>query len=263
MAITGVNNTAGNTDGTGAPYSTASVTPTANRLYLLSFTVRNTTASIADPSSVTGMGLTWVQVSRLRYDAASAFRDAFVYRALGASPTSGAISINFASAQTSCSWSVDEFDSIDTSGTNGSGAIVQTTSSTTTVGTGPTTNTTTLAAFSSVNNATFGAGFISDTPALYGTATVASGYTQLGKSEPTTNGNATLTQWRADNSTSVGNSTTNNSAERGIIGIELKMAATISAALTGTATASITEADIVAGGKTIIQTLSGDTWITS
>jgi hypothetical protein len=35
------------------------------------------------------------------------------------------------------------------------------------------------------------------------------------------------------------------------------------AAVTGTATASITEADIVTGGKTIIITLDGDTWIAS
>jgi hypothetical protein len=35
------------------------------------------------------------------------------------------------------------------------------------------------------------------------------------------------------------------------------------AALTGTATASITEADIVTGGKTIILTLTGDTWVTA
>jgi hypothetical protein len=34
-----------------------------------------------------------------------------------------------------------------------------------------------------------------------------------------------------------------------------------SAAVTGTATASITETDVVAGGKTIIITLTGDTWI--
>ena len=33
------------------------------------------------------------------------------------------------------------------------------------------------------------------------------------------------------------------------------------AAITGTATASITEADVVAGGKTIIITLTGDTWV--
>lgn len=35
----------------------------------------------------------------------------------------------------------------------------------------------------------------------------------------------------------------------------------VSGAVTGTATASITEADIVTGGKTIILTLTGDTWI--
>lgn len=36
-----------------------------------------------------------------------------------------------------------------------------------------------------------------------------------------------------------------------------------SVALTGTVTASITEADIVTGGKTIILTLSNDTWVTA
>lgn len=38
-------------------------------------------------------------------------------------------------------------------------------------------------------------------------------------------------------------------------------ATSVSAAITGTATASITEADVVAGGKTIIITLTGDTWV--
>lgn len=36
-----------------------------------------------------------------------------------------------------------------------------------------------------------------------------------------------------------------------------------SASITGTATASITEEDIVAGGKTVIITLSNDTWVAS
>ena len=36
---------------------------------------------------------------------------------------------------------------------------------------------------------------------------------------------------------------------------------TKTAAITGTATASMTEADVVAGGKTIIITLTNDTWI--
>jgi len=42
---------------------------------------------------------------------------------------------------------------------------------------------------------------------------------------------------------------------------ELSLSAAGSAAITGTATESITEADIVTGGKTIIITLTGDTWI--
>lgn len=37
--------------------------------------------------------------------------------------------------------------------------------------------------------------------------------------------------------------------------------AAASSALTGTAASSITEADIVTGGKTIILTLTGDTWV--
>jgi len=40
-------------------------------------------------------------------------------------------------------------------------------------------------------------------------------------------------------------------------------AAAITAALTGTATASIVESDVVTGGKTIILTLTGDTWVTA
>lgn len=48
----------------------------------------------------------------------------------------------------------------------------------------------------------------------------------------------------------------------GAVVVALKAAATGgTAALTGTALASITEADIVAGGKTIIVTLTGDTFI--
>lgn len=50
----------------------------------------------------------------------------------------------------------------------------------------------------------------------------------------------------------------------GIVGYAVfYLASAASAALTGTATASITEADIVTGGKTLIITLTGDTWIAS
>jgi hypothetical protein len=47
------------------------------------------------------------------------------------------------------------------------------------------------------------------------------------------------------------------------IGIDQYVVSTTTATLSGTATASITEADITAGGKTIILTLTGDTWVAS
>lgn len=60
----------------------------------------------------------------------------------------------------------------------------------------------------------------------------------------------------ADTSTAFG-----ASGSWGATAIELSVSTGITAALSGTALSSITEADIVAGGKTIIITLTGDTWI--
>lgn len=52
-----------------------------------------------------------------------------------------------------------------------------------------------------------------------------------------------------------------SSTQWGAIGVSVAVAPAKSAALTGTALAGITETDVVAGGKTIIITLTGDTWI--
>ena len=55
-------------------------------------------------------------------------------------------------------------------------------------------------------------------------------------------------------------STLANSGPWGVLGIVYKPV-DVTAALTGTATSSITEADVVTGGKTIIITLTGATWV--
>jgi len=72
-------------------------------------------------------------------------------------------------------------------------------------------------------------------------------------------------QYRIAPSTTTFSATASNSASReyqaAIIAYEA--AASVSAALTGTATATIDEDDIVTGGKTIILTLTGDTWVTA
>jgi len=49
----------------------------------------------------------------------------------------------------------------------------------------------------------------------------------------------------------------------GTVTLGTSVEAGISAALTGTITASVNEGDIVSGGKTIILTLTGDTWVTA
>ena len=58
----------------------------------------------------------------------------------------------------------------------------------------------------------------------------------------------------------VGSDATVNSVGGGCASVELLIASGTTSTLTGTITASVTEADIVTGGKTLIITLVGDTW---
>ena len=49
-----------------------------------------------------------------------------VFRAMGASPSAGAVTIDFAGdTHLGCAWSIVEFAGVDTGGTNGSAAVVQ------------------------------------------------------------------------------------------------------------------------------------------
>ncbi len=133
------------TDGT--VFTTASITPSANKLILLYISGR---PSGSTPTAiVTGNGLTWVLVNgedtSVRYSA--------LYRAMGASPSSGAVTITFSLEMRNATWEISEFDFVDTSGTNGSGAIVQSVRDTASAATSITP---TLAAFAdATNNATY------------------------------------------------------------------------------------------------------------
>lgn len=79
---------------------------------------------------------------------------------------------------------------------------------------------------------------------------------------PDTNANRRNTKsWDYVALASGGNVTNTNNKYYDIVVYDEVAAAGGSAAVTGTATASIVEADVVAGGKTIIITLTGDTWV--
>lgn len=109
--------TSGNTtDGT--TFATAAISPSPDRL-VLAAVVSHTNNALSSPS-LTGNGLTYVEVEHKDIDAN---RRVTLYRAMG-SPSAGAVSIVFGSVQTSCAWTIVEYGTVDTSGTNGSGAIV-------------------------------------------------------------------------------------------------------------------------------------------
>lgn len=123
MAITAALLTSG-TDTTASHTSitTASVTPTANRLVLLAVFSR---ATMGTAPTVSGCGLTWVLVAGSH--TIDATWPTFLFRAMGAAPTAGAITVTFGGGASSNNtiWGVSEFAGVDTTGANGSGAIVQ------------------------------------------------------------------------------------------------------------------------------------------
>jgi hypothetical protein len=151
-------------------YTTSSISPTANRLVLLSLATTVVSGTPAVPVSVTGCGLTWQLVTSKTntWDTATML---MVYRAMGSAPTAGALTIAFGANQSSCCWSVEEFSGTDISGSNGAGAIVQTASN---QNKGATSLTASLSAFAGVNNATFGC----CRTGVY-SAVAGSGFTQL------------------------------------------------------------------------------------
>ena len=222
-AVSGTNLTSGGNenDPTGqTSFTTGSVSPTSNNLVLASFAVRHTATSLSP--AVSGCGLTWVQVALVRYDNTSTYRTLAVFRALGASPTSGALTISFgANSVTAWTYSIDQFSGIDTSGTNGSGAIVQavtnywnpTSSSPVTV---------TLSAFGSSTNATYGVfsehGFVSSIGTGTGFSSLSSNVTSYASSYYLIQS----TEWKNSADTTVDMTLNYTGSEVGGIGIEIK-----------------------------------------
>lgn len=114
--------TAGSTTD-GASVQTASKTPTANYLQLLGVLSHNG-SNLTGPPTVTGCNLTWVEIETIA--STTPVRRLTVFGAMGAAPAEGALTIDFdGDSQTSFCWGWGEFGGVDTSGSNGSGAIVQ------------------------------------------------------------------------------------------------------------------------------------------
>src|SRR5690349_6933415 len=103
----------------GTSFTTASITPVSNRLYLLTVSPKDGASTQPLAPTVTGAGLTWVLVDSNTFDNAGASRRSqFLFRGLVSSPSSGALTIDFgAVSHEGCIWSIDEVTGMDTTGT--------------------------------------------------------------------------------------------------------------------------------------------------
>ncbi len=107
------------TDGTSV--ATAAFTPTANQV-CIAIVAAFSAVSLTTPTA-SGNSLTWDAIGSVSYDVN---RQITAFRAQGGSPSNGALTFDWgAIVQTSFIWVVLQYAGADTSGTNGSGAVPQ------------------------------------------------------------------------------------------------------------------------------------------
>lgn len=201
--------TSGQSGTDASSYASASITPTASRLWVASVASRITTnVSITVPTA-TGAGLTWTQHESSQVpDGVTRWR---VTSFLGSgTPSSGAVTFDFAGqTQLEGLWSIYEVNDSPLA------SLIQDASNT---GDSTTPNAT-LAAFSNPSNATF---FACTTDSVIGPTTVttteADSYTFI--HDLTIGGTNLVTGWKNSNDTSVGPVTLNISAPWAIAAAE-------------------------------------------
>jgi hypothetical protein len=132
--------------------TTASWTPGSNELCLCFVAMRSGSAPDTNVSGVSGNGLTWVKV--ISVDDTQNVINLTVYRAMGASPSAGGVTVTFALDPTAASIQLMRFSGVKTTGTNGSGAIGNTASADT--GASDTTPATTSVTTSATNSRVVG-----------------------------------------------------------------------------------------------------------
>lgn len=210
MAITGteiLTEVYSTTDATS--YTTASQTPTANRLQLLLVVSSVGTSGTTEPNAptITGNSLNWVRIHGFWHTARYKLN---LYRAMGSAPSAGTLAIDFAGqTQSGCGWHCMEFAGVDTTGTDGSGAIVQRTLDNT--GGSTTSHSLTFdAPISNNNNATYAAIHLGATNQAI---TPTSGFTEMADVGAGTPAGRLEVEWLAGNTnTTVDWSWTTNSS---------------------------------------------------
>ena len=228
MAITQAHLTDSSSGTPGHGFTMGAFTPSASKLQLVSVYMFTSFGSLPYTGTLSsgGTGLNFVDVIGSPVTVGGVLQ-CWVFRAMksgGLGSGTPAFSVGSASGDVWI-WSVDEFDGVDTSGTDGAGAVLQSASGTqTNVGTNNPA-TATLGAFSSVNNGTYLAGGVRDGSGLLSNMTTPSGFTNIIDTLIGPGRYESLVAWRADNNLS--NSITPNSAggAPSVIAIALELAA--------------------------------------
>lgn len=122
MAITVTALTGAGDATNGTSHVTASISPTGNRLVIAD--VFAAVSGVPVEPTLSGNGITWVSEAT-KTDATVNIRITR-FRGMVATPSAGAVTITHSATVDRCIWSIYEIADVDTSGTNGSGAMVQT-----------------------------------------------------------------------------------------------------------------------------------------
>jgi len=233
--------------------ATGSVSPTANRLVLaVVFNAAFNVAQAEPPDTVAGAGLSF-ELIKSEADTTTGVCIS-MWRALSASPSSGAITATWSHSMYYGTISVTEVDGIDTSGSNGAGAVVQSASSRDSSGSA-TSSAVTLSAFGNANNgAAFGTGRTL-AEATIRTCTPDTGWTEIhdfGTNYASGAASASLeTQFRASNDTTA-TGTWSSAGYIHSVAIEIKAAGSGSSTTVTPAQAALSLLGLASGNVTTL-----------
>lgn len=218
MAITAANVVNDDDSTNASSYTTPSWTPVANRLYILAIATSGTFRTVS--SFTDGTGLTWVLIATT-----GAFNTSYnisLYRAMKSSGLgAGTTQVTLSGSVSRGHIVITEFQGVDTGGTDGSAAVVQSNTGIRT--TSGTTLSITLASGIGTGNATMGN--IATNLAVDTGIAPGSGYTELQDKHITTPASETQeteTEWRSDGNTVV--NWTHTSSISGGVAVEIKIA---------------------------------------
>jgi Invasin, domain 3/Bacterial Ig-like domain (group 1)/Calcineurin-like phosphoesterase len=197
-------------------YATASIAPAANALVTVAVLTHQSSSAAPSPTLTGGGMASWTIVASVAYNGSTPLDRLTIYRAMSASPGSGPITITASVTVSNCQWIVSQWGGVDGSGSNGSGAIVQTGLASGTSVNGLTVN---LAAFAGSSNVAYGAFGVASATAV---ATAGSGFTTIDQ-QPSGESSIgdVLAEW-AVNKPAIAATWSSKSA--GALGVEIKAA---------------------------------------